>query len=67
MFKVKRNGTFRARLVAQGYTQIKGVDYDENYSPVIKGVCHRLVMAQMIANQHWKTTMTDVETAFLYG
>ena len=50
-----------------GKNVVKGVDYDENYSPVIKDVCHRLVLAKMIANQHWKTTITDVETAFLYG
>ena len=67
VFKIKRNGTFRARLVAQGYTQVKGIDYDENYSPVVKDICHRLIMAKMISNEHWKKTITDVETAFLYG
>ena len=33
-------------MVAQGYTQIKGIDYNANYSPVVKYICHRLVMAE---------------------
>jgi Reverse transcriptase (RNA-dependent DNA polymerase) len=35
VFDIKRNGTFRARLVACGYTQIPGIDFMEAYSPVI--------------------------------
>ena len=67
VFKIKRNGVYRARLVAQGYSQIKGIDYDENYSPVVKDTCQRLLMCLMLKNKHWKKTITDVETAFLYG
>ena len=38
VFKIKQNGIFRARLVACGYSQISGVYYMENYSPVINDV-----------------------------
>ena len=31
----KKNGLFRARLVAKSYNQIPGVNYTENFTPVI--------------------------------
>jgi hypothetical protein len=38
IFKIKRNGVFRARLVACGYSQIAGIDFNENFAPVINDV-----------------------------
>jgi Reverse transcriptase (RNA-dependent DNA polymerase) len=35
VFDIKRNGIFRARLVACGYSQIPGIDFQEFYSPVV--------------------------------
>ena len=35
VFKVKRNGVYHARLVAKGFSQIPGVDFTDNYSPVV--------------------------------
>jgi hypothetical protein len=34
VFKEKRDGRFRARLVCLGYSQIPGVDFSDNYAPV---------------------------------
>ena len=48
VFKVKRNGVFRARLVACGYSQIPGVDYSANYSPVINDITFRMLLLTMM-------------------
>jgi Reverse transcriptase (RNA-dependent DNA polymerase) len=66
VFDIKRDGTFRARLVACGYSQVPGVDFQESYSPVINDVVFRiLIVCQII----WGLTviLIDVEVAFLNG
>jgi Reverse transcriptase (RNA-dependent DNA polymerase) len=38
IFKIKRNGIFRAQLVACGYSQVPGIDFQESFAPVINDV-----------------------------
>ena len=38
VFKIKRDGTFRARIVACGYSQIPGVNFSDNYAPVVNDI-----------------------------
>jgi Reverse transcriptase (RNA-dependent DNA polymerase) len=38
VFDIKRNGIFRARLVACGYSQIPGIHFQDSYSPVVNDV-----------------------------
>jgi Reverse transcriptase (RNA-dependent DNA polymerase) len=51
---------YKARLVAQGFLQVFGVDYTDTYSPVAKFVFHA-ISVQLGLTIH---TM-DVDTAFL--
>jgi Reverse transcriptase (RNA-dependent DNA polymerase) len=66
VFDIKRNGVFRARLVACGYSQIPGVDFTEVFSPVVNEPIFRIILLAQIL---WKlqANLMDVETAFLHG
>ena len=66
VFKVKRNGVYRARLVAKGFSQIPGVDFTDNYSPVVNDVTFRVVVARMII-ENMKGKVVDTDNAFLNG
>ena len=66
VFKIKRDGTYRARLVALGYSQIPGVDYTDNFAPVAHDVSFRIALARMMVEKLDSLVM-DVETAFRYG
>ena len=66
VFKQKKNGVHRARLVALGYSQIPGVDFSENYAPVVNDITMRLMLVLKMTND-WTGEIIDMETAFLYG
>ena len=56
----------KARLVAQGFSQKFGVDYEETFSKVVRFESVRTVIA--LASQHsLKLHQMDVTTAFLNG
>jgi Reverse transcriptase (RNA-dependent DNA polymerase) len=65
IFKIKRNAVFRARLVACGYSQVPGIDFNESYAPVINDVSFRIML---IAKLTWglQASIIDVETGFLH-
>ena len=65
VFKIKRDGIYRARLVALGYSQIPGVDYTDNFAPVAHDVSFRISLARMMVEKLDSLVM-DVETAFLH-
>jgi Reverse transcriptase (RNA-dependent DNA polymerase) len=66
VFDIKRNGVFRAPLVACGYSQTPGVDFQESYSPVINDAIFRLLLVLQLA-LCLKSVIIDIETAFLNG
>lgn len=62
----ENNVRFRARLVAKGYTQRYGVDYDETYAPVVRHTTLRLLFALSV-QLGLDISHLDVTTAFLNG
>ncbi|GJW00255.1 retrovirus-related pol polyprotein from transposon TNT 1-94 [Tanacetum coccineum] len=56
----------KARLVAQGYTQEEGIDYDEVFSPVARIEAIRLFLAYA-SFKDFMVYQMDVKSAFLYG
>ena len=56
----------KARLVAQGFSQIKGIDYGETFSPVIRYESVRILLA-VAASKSYMVHQMDVSTAFLHG
>ena len=56
----------KARLVAQGFLQKHGVDYDETFCPVIRFESVRTVIA-LAAKNDLKLHQLDITTAFLNG
>nr|GEW74070.1 copia protein [Tanacetum cinerariifolium] len=55
-----------ARLVAQGYNQQEGIDYDETYAPVARLKSIRILLAYACALD-FKLLQIDVKSAFLNG
>ena len=57
---------FKARLVARGFTQIYGVNYEETFAPTMAFDAFRILMATA-AKLGWTIRQMDVVTAFLAG
>ena len=71
VFKIKHKADgsiekYKARLVAKGFKQKQGIDYTETFSPVVKHVTLRMVIA-ITKYFDWSLDQLDVVTAFLYG
>nr|GEW45489.1 retrovirus-related Pol polyprotein from transposon TNT 1-94 [Tanacetum cinerariifolium] len=71
LWKNKRdeeNTVFRnkSRLVAKGYAQKEGVDFEESFAPVARLEAVRLFIAYA-AHKSFTVYQMDVKTAFLYG
>ena len=71
VYKAKRDETgkitrFKARLVAQGYSQKYGHDYDEVFAPVVKPITIRTLLT-IAGNTGMIVKHYDIEAAFLNG
>ena len=56
----------KARLIAQGYSQMEGVDYDETFAPVARMESIKILLA-LACHLKFKLYQMDVKTAFLNG
>uniref|UniRef100_A0A2N9G644 Integrase catalytic domain-containing protein n=1 Tax=Fagus sylvatica TaxID=28930 RepID=A0A2N9G644_FAGSY len=67
--KTRSDGTvdrYKACLVAKGFTQEYGIDYEETFAPVARLSSVRTLIA-VSASRHWPLFQMDVKNAFLNG
>ncbi|GKB23158.1 retrovirus-related pol polyprotein from transposon TNT 1-94 [Tanacetum coccineum] len=71
VFVLKRNEKnelvrYKARLVAQGFSQRPRIDYEETYSPMVDATTFRYIIS-LIIQEGINLRLMDVVTAYLYG
>ena len=69
VFKLKKNSDgevikHKAPLVAKGYVQQEGIDFDEVVAPVACLDTVRVILT-LVANKGWQVHHLDVKSAFL--
>lgn len=57
---------YKGRVVAKGYSQVEGIDYNEVFSPVVKHVTIRLLLS-LVVHQDLELEQLDLKTSFLHG
>ena len=58
--------TYKGRLVAKGFKQIHGIDYDKTFSPVAMLNSIQILLA-IVAHYDYEIWQMDVKTIFLNG
>jgi hypothetical protein len=71
VFKLKRDKVgaiikHKAHLVARGFLQREGIDFDNAFAPVARMESMRLLLA-LVAQEGWRVHHMDVKSAFLNG
>jgi len=71
VYEIKHNADgsmnrYKARLIAKGYAQTYGIDYEEAYNLVAKMTIIRVIIA-MVAAKGWSLHQMDVKNVFLHG
>ena len=58
--------TFHARFVCLGYSQVPGVDFSDNFAPVVNDVTFLIIQVLQMMLQ-LDAVLVGFKTAFLYG
>ena len=66
VFDVKSDGRKKAHLVVKGFSQVKGLDFDQVFSPVVRFETVHLMLA-LAALENWYITGLDIQSTYLYG
>ena len=71
VYRIKRDADgnpvcYKAWLVARGFTQVYGLDYNETHAPVTWLETIRLLLG-IAAEKDWEIHQIDVKSAYLYG
>lgn len=71
VFKVKRRADgsiikLKARVVAMGFSQIKGLDFSKVFAPTLCLETLRLLLS-LLGSKNWKGRQIDFKTGFLKG
>ena len=71
MCRIKHNAKgdvveHKVRFIAQGFTQVAGINYTDTFAPVAQMEGIRAIL-HIRAQCDWLLNQFDVKTAFLYG
>jgi len=66
VFNIKPDGCHQSRLVAKGFSQVEGIDFDELFSPVVHYETIQLLLAIAVLKD-LDIQSVNVKTAYLYG
>jgi hypothetical protein len=71
VYKIKKKADgsidrYKARLVAKGFKQRYEIDYEDNFSLVVKATTNRLLLSVVVSNG-WSIRQLDVQNVYLHG
>ena len=66
MFNIKSDSHYKSQLVVKRFSQVKEIDFDKLFSPV---VCYEIacLFLTIAALEDWDIHSINVKTAYLYG